>query len=202
MALKPCRECKKEVSHEAKTCPHCGVENPAGGASKLVIFGAVFIGLVVIGAISSSGDKDEKPSGPSSTESALSAPSAPISPDVRAPSAPPSSPKPSAPAAAPIDVTAVALWKAYDDNEVAADVVYKGKNLAVTGKVAGIDKDILGDVVVRLRSPNEFLDVHATLHESQASAAAALKKGSKVTVICVGEGFMMGSPMLAKCRLR
>jgi len=34
MALKPCRECGKEVSTEAKSCPHCGVPDPlhyAGG---------------------------------------------------------------------------------------------------------------------------------------------------------------------------
>jgi len=28
MALKKCRECGKEVSSKAKTCPHCGVNNP------------------------------------------------------------------------------------------------------------------------------------------------------------------------------
>jgi len=28
MALKPCRECGKEVSDLAKVCPHCGVELP------------------------------------------------------------------------------------------------------------------------------------------------------------------------------
>lgn len=28
MALKPCRECAKEVSTEAKTCPHCGTAHP------------------------------------------------------------------------------------------------------------------------------------------------------------------------------
>jgi hypothetical protein len=29
MALAPCRECKKEVSTTAKTCPSCGVAHPA-----------------------------------------------------------------------------------------------------------------------------------------------------------------------------
>ena len=28
MALKPCRECRKEVSTQAKTCPQCGVPHP------------------------------------------------------------------------------------------------------------------------------------------------------------------------------
>ena len=30
MALEPCRECGREVSTEAQTCPHCGVGHPAG----------------------------------------------------------------------------------------------------------------------------------------------------------------------------
>lgn len=30
MALVPCRECGQQVSTEAKTCPHCGVADPAG----------------------------------------------------------------------------------------------------------------------------------------------------------------------------
>jgi len=28
MALKPCRECGKDVSEEAKTCPSCGLNQP------------------------------------------------------------------------------------------------------------------------------------------------------------------------------
>lgn len=26
--LRPCRECKRKVSDQAKTCPHCGIANP------------------------------------------------------------------------------------------------------------------------------------------------------------------------------
>ena len=28
MALTTCKECKKEVSIQAKTCPYCGIDNP------------------------------------------------------------------------------------------------------------------------------------------------------------------------------
>lgn len=34
MALKPCRECAAQVSTEAKTCPHCGIDNPATATSE------------------------------------------------------------------------------------------------------------------------------------------------------------------------
>ena len=36
MALKPCRECKSEVSSKAKTCPQCGISNPAKSGAPLV----------------------------------------------------------------------------------------------------------------------------------------------------------------------
>lgn len=28
MLLKPCGECSVEISHRAKTCPHCGIKKP------------------------------------------------------------------------------------------------------------------------------------------------------------------------------
>jgi hypothetical protein len=65
MALKPCKECKKEISTEAKTCPHCGKTNPTssglvigtGGGCLLVV-----IVVVVIGTLSSNGsDRTSNP---------------------------------------------------------------------------------------------------------------------------------------------
>lgn len=54
MALKPCRECKKDVSSEAKACPHCGVKDPTKKkTSLLAAVGYGLGGLVVIGMCSS-----------------------------------------------------------------------------------------------------------------------------------------------------
>ena len=36
MALVSCKECKKKVSSEAATCPHCGIANPAGLSDALL----------------------------------------------------------------------------------------------------------------------------------------------------------------------
>ncbi len=33
MALKPCRECGKQVAQAARTCPHCGVDYPSSAAA-------------------------------------------------------------------------------------------------------------------------------------------------------------------------
>lgn len=62
MALKSCRECGKEVSTEAKTCPHCGVEKPTTPqpTAKDTITGLVFLVLVVAGALTMCGESDSE----------------------------------------------------------------------------------------------------------------------------------------------
>lgn len=43
--LTPCSECKKEISSEAKSCPHCGHKKPNSDAFYLglKICGVIFI---------------------------------------------------------------------------------------------------------------------------------------------------------------
>ncbi len=36
MALKPCKECKKEISTDAKTCPQCGASNSTGSSARVI----------------------------------------------------------------------------------------------------------------------------------------------------------------------
>jgi hypothetical protein len=57
MALKPCKECKTEVSSSAKKCPHCGVDNPT--LTNRQALGGCLVLLLIIGgcwiAVSSGG---------------------------------------------------------------------------------------------------------------------------------------------------
>ena len=54
MALRPCRECKREVSTDATVCPHCGKRYPARwaglspGAGCLVLLIVLFIGGTIV----------------------------------------------------------------------------------------------------------------------------------------------------------
>lgn len=44
MALKPCKECKREISSDANACPHCGKKNPANRTRSLgLVLGGVLI---------------------------------------------------------------------------------------------------------------------------------------------------------------
>jgi len=102
----------------------------------------------------------------------------------------------------PINVSAERLFEAYQRNEIAADSVYKGKTLEVTGTVTSINKDIADSPYLMLATSNEFMGVHADLQGNQMSAAATLTPGSVVTVVCQGEGMILGSPMLKDCAFR
>jgi hypothetical protein len=106
------------------------------------------------------------------------------------------SPIPSAPAAprtADIVVDAATLIAAYESNEVAADMKYKGKVLQVSGKVGDIKKDILDNIYVTLGTGKQFelRQVQAFFDDADAGRAATLSKGQRITVIGQCDGLMM-----------
>lgn len=51
MALKPCKECKAEISTSAKTCPHCGKPNLKGNIGCLGIFLLFGLGGIIAAAV-------------------------------------------------------------------------------------------------------------------------------------------------------
>ncbi|MBX9612444.1 MAG: zinc ribbon domain-containing protein [Burkholderiales bacterium] len=62
MALKPCRECRQEVSTEAKTCPHCGTPNPTTpkATAKDTLAGLVVLALIAAGTVVTCSDSDDE----------------------------------------------------------------------------------------------------------------------------------------------
>lgn len=101
-----------------------------------------------------------------------------------------------------VSVGAVDLFKDYNANEIAADEKYKGKTLIVSGKIRSIDKSIGDAMYLSIATSNQFQSIQAHLVESQKSKAATLKKGEDVTVECVGDGMLIGSPMLRECSIQ
>jgi len=51
VALATCRECGKEVSTEAKTCPHCGVTNPVPSTSKASPVALIGCAVLIVGVV-------------------------------------------------------------------------------------------------------------------------------------------------------
>ncbi len=176
-----CPQCALAMPDGSTSCPKCEWKKPSSSwFRKLAIgLGSLIAILYVIGKIGGE-------AGSSSSTSTASTASEPAA-------------APAAPAAPPIEIGARKLWKEYDANEVSADDAYKGKRLLVTGTVTGIDKDLFDHIVVKLGGGNEFQWVAATMLPSEKSTAARLSKGTQATVVCTGNGRIIGDPQLEDC---
>lgn len=98
-----------------------------------------------------------------------------------------------------VKVTAQELFSAYESNEVAADKQFKGKILEVTGTISSIDSGFGDGAIVQINTSNDFQSVSAQGDDSFTDAAATLSKGQQVTMVCKGDGEVIGSPMLGDC---
>ena len=106
------------------------------------------------------------------------------------------------PAPAPIiEVSAGELFRAYRRNEVSADTIYKGHALRIKGRVTSINKDFTDEIYVLLDTSNMFENVHAALNSDETATAATLTKGDAITLLCTGEGMVIGSPIVKDCSI-
>ena len=88
------------------------------------------------------------------------------------------------------ELTANQLYKAYDDNEIAADNKYKGKKLAVTGKISDIS-EVFGNIAVDLKSDDGigWTTIRCTM--KNRDEVSKLRKGQKVTIIGTCDGLTL-----------
>lgn len=183
MALKPCSECKKEISSEANPCPNCGKKNPHKSGKLLYIVGGSILFFAIVGAASSGSSEESRPRPQTAVEA---------QPEQQR----------AQPAQPEIAVDVVDLHRAYHDNEVAADNSYKGRAVRVTGLIDSIDKTFGDSIVIHLKAKGEFMSqAGAFLQPSQAQMAATLKKGTRITLSCVCKGMTMGIVSLHNCSI-
>lgn len=99
----------------------------------------------------------------------------------------------------PVEITARQLYRDYEANEVAADVLYKGKRLLITGEVASIQTDLMDKPQVQLKAGSVDQVMISGLSREEAGA---LGKGDTVLAACTGNGMILGSPMTRDCELQ
>lgn len=143
--------------------------------------GIIFVALLVIGLFAG---KDDKASANAVTSAQAESASAPAEP--------------------PVSATSGELLKAYKENEVAANLKYKGKPILLSGKVSDIqagfnDKPYL---IMAAGGEYEFNRPQAHIVEGQEGKAAALKKGQSIKLLCVGNSEVAGTPMLKDCSIQ
>ncbi|MEJ1396380.1 MAG: hypothetical protein RPU52_02465 [Candidatus Sedimenticola sp. (ex Thyasira tokunagai)] len=92
------------------------------------------------------------------------------------------------------------LYSEYERNEVAADLRYKGKLVALKGKVRSIGKDIFDDIYVTLETTNKIMSIQCFFHDRDAETIADLNKGDYIHMEGTVTG-KMGNVILKKCNL-
>ena len=97
-------------------------------------------------------------------------------------------------------VTSLALAKAYEANQVAADQKYAGKTLLVTGKVTAILSGLGNVPYLKLEGSNRFQGPHVNFAEGNTDRIATLSKGDTVHLTCVGGGSVVGTAALKGCQ--
>lgn len=96
--------------------------------------------------------------------------------------------------------TAREIARAYSENTVGADAMFKGKKFKVTGVVADINTDLFGDPYLLLRGGvNQFMEPQFQFDSGSAAQLGVLRKGNKVEIICIGKGDVAKTPMSGSC---
>jgi hypothetical protein len=98
-------------------------------------------------------------------------------------------------------VTADELWSRYRENDVAADALYAGANLSVTGTVSGVELGGTDRPVVLLASPDDDLPVRAEMTPGARARAAMLNDGDHIVVRCRSVTELAQAPLLRNCDL-
>lgn len=81
-----------------------------------------------------------------------------------------------------VDVSAKALLKAYQDNQVAADQRYKGKVLRITGVVDNVTNGIFGGYDLQINGGGRYEIMSITCKFKEASQVASLSPGQRIVV--------------------
>jgi len=95
---------------------------------------------------------------------------------------------------APVEITARQLYRDYEANEVAADVLYKGKRLLISGEVASIQTDLMQLTAGTVEQ--------VMLSGLSREEAGVLSKGDAVLAACTGNGMILGSAVTRDCELQ
>lgn len=97
-------------------------------------------------------------------------------------------------------VNSKTLQKEYEKNEVAGDIKYLDKTLAITGDVKSINKTV-GDkyYIEFIGEKYSFNSPKAFFKDGNREFLASLSKGENISIICNGAGLNIGSAILSHC---
>ncbi|CAB3952783.1 OB-fold protein [Achromobacter piechaudii] len=95
-------------------------------------------------------------------------------------------------------LSAAELFRIYDENEVAADLKFKGRLVRVEGKVESINVSFSGEPYISLEVPGHFLSgVRLNFSKAAMPHLAKVNKGAVIQVTCEARGMVLRSPYLS-----
>lgn len=99
-----------------------------------------------------------------------------------------------------VTTTSDELQKEYERNEVAGDRAFRKKTIFVKGIVKSIDRSVGENYFISLKGgTNSFIEPKASMADGYTDFLAELEKGNEVSLVCVGNGMLIGSAMLSTC---
>jgi hypothetical protein len=196
MAIIACKECTKEVSDKAASCPHCGVSiagvpPPEPHRGKSWLYGVLIIGLLGWGALTALWLTGTIPVpkqlagwvGMSSRLVRTVKTSEKTAAPVPLMAAAPTALQPNSVDSAVYRTSIEQLYLDYDANEVAIRSKIGTNPVRVSGSVGGIYEDTSGHPIVTLRIGGDN-GADMLLTDDQRSAAAQLSKEDAVEIQC------------------
>lgn len=101
-----------------------------------------------------------------------------------------------------VAISARDLYTAYEDNEVAADLNYKGKQIEVTGTVKDIGKDIADRMYIIFDTDVVLGGIQVYFPKSEAESVAKINKGEQVTIVGKGDGLAVFTVSIKKAQIK
>ena len=187
MPLINCPECQKQISDQSHACPHCGYplkallppQEKKESFSIISFLAKFFVAIILFSLVYSCvASRTGNVSNNSSSSRDVSKENVEI------------------------EATAQQIINEYQNNEVRGDALIKDKIVKVTGIVIGISSNLSDRAIVELGSNSSELslfNVMASGDNNFHNKAIELKKGQKITLICKGDGEIVGSPQLSSC---
>ena len=189
---KRCAKCGKLVTRSTFACRRCGKRQRVRPRTILLVAALCFVGgmfAVASANVTFGGQRSGDAAGQSVDYAGFSPEGAALAAGT------------ALAGARATELSAAQLWLSYTRDPAAADRLFKGKSLLVSGTVRSVDRDFDGSMLVRLITGDPFETVNARMAVRNQPQLLA-SKGKQVSLLCVGRGVMIGAPSLASCVLR
>ncbi len=182
---KKCPLCAKDIPEQAKKCPECQGDIRNWFVRHWII--TTILVFFILGVVL--GDKDDKTENTTQQQSEQSEQT--NEPNVK---------NKKATTAPIIKITSRKLYSEYKENELSADNKYKGKTIEVSGTVNNIKKDFLDNPYITIKGDQYIGDIQCMLNDSENAKAAALKKGSYISITGKLTGLILMNVTIENCK--